>query len=244
MKNLVIITGTNRVGKTTIGKQFLKAVSRQEIRNVNSLIEDSQFLLEAMRLDDARSGFHHTHEWVTNPKDGHTHAQEQPEFPFTVLDNILPNEMRHLFFTKLTTLPQTGIWFTEWAGGRNTNPLDDPFSKIDYSYTSIVNMLRVGTLSTAWLERVSAVIHLVADMSVRFLLNEQAKKDTSQDKEETDTGSWSIDQRVINFYGYDDFLESGLEMLFKAQNIPIHEIKNDGTYHFFEHLQELTFKTT
>src|SRR5271169_3039928 len=130
-RDIIIITGCNAVGKTTASNYLRKYAILHHISYENKIVADSQLLFEAMRLDDSAGGYHHTHDWCVKDSEGHTHNQGEPEFPFMITDNELPNRMRINFFTQLTVLPKTDdIWFVEWAGGVNTNLLLDTKSTI------------------------------------------------------------------------------------------------------------------
>jgi hypothetical protein len=240
MSLIIIITGCNAVGKTTTSNYLRKYATLHKIPHENKIVADSHLLFEAMRLDDNAGGFHHTHDWCVKDSAGHTHNQDKPEFPFTITDNELPNKMRIHFFTRLTVLPKTSdIWFVEWAGGVNTNPLHDPKSAIDYSYATVKRMLQKGSLPNCWLERVFAVIHLRANSRVRFFLNERRAIPFFAHLEEIEKGTafWKKDEKVLRFYGYDDFYE--IESLFLDAGIPIYTIENDGGDSFYNNLEAI-----
>lgn len=193
-----------------------------------------------MQLDDEAGGTHHTHDWAKKGTIGHIHNLGQPEFPFIVTDNELPNKMRIQFFTKLTNLPQTGkLWFVEWAGGINTNPPDDPTSCIDYSYATVKRMLLEGSLPDGWLKRVKAIIHLEANYPVRFALNQKSSIPSSIKVEAIAQGTafWQKDERVLRFYGLDDFVE--IEGQLKAAGISIYPLNNDGGGSFYKILESI-----
>ncbi len=239
-RDIIILTGCNAVGKTTALNYLRTWVASQKIPHESRAFADSHLLFEAMRLDDQAGGFHHTHDWCAKNSEGHTHNLDEPEYPFTVIDNEMPNSMRINFFTKLTECQRTGkIWFAEWAAGVNTNPLFDPASLIDYSYATVNRMLRQEKLPTDWLERVYAVIHLIANNSVRFSLNKQRSIPSSADPEAIEEGTafWLKDEKVLRFYGRDDFSE--IEALFQKIGIPIHTVQNDGSSHFYEQLERI-----
>src|SRR5690242_16621204 len=123
-RDIIILTGRNAVGKTTAANYLRQLAASHNIPYENRLVADSQML-----FDDKTGGLHHTHDWCVKGGKGHIHRSDEPEFPFTVTDNELPNTMRTHFFTRLTELPRTGsLWFVEWAAGVNTNPLYDPAS--------------------------------------------------------------------------------------------------------------------
>ncbi len=238
--DIIILTGCNSVGKTTASNYLREWVTAHKILHERRFIVDSRCLFEVMLLDDKSGGFHHTHAWCEKDSKGHTHNLDKPIFPFTVTDNEMPDSMRLSFFTKLTELPRTGkVWFAEWAAGVNTNPLHDSASIVDYSYAKVKRILQEGGLPSGWLERVYAVIHLIADNSVRFSLNEQRLVPSSAEPEAIEKGTafWLKDEKVLQFYGRDDFSE--IEKLFQDTGIPIYTIENDGGNRFFESLQKI-----
>lgn len=240
-RDIVIVTGCNAVGKTTASNYLRKLASLHNIPYENRIVVDSQCLFEAMQSDDIGGGLHHTHDWCGKDSKGHTHHLDQSMFPFIVTDNVLPSTTRIHFFTKLTTLQITGkLWFVEWAAGMNTNPPDDPTSCIDYSYAKVKNMLQEGSLPSSWLKRVKAVIHLEADYSVRLCLNAQRSMPALAQPGALEQGTafWLKDERVLRFYGRDDFIE--IEGLFQDIDIPVHVLKNDGGSSLFTYLEMVT----
>ncbi len=245
--DIIIVTGCNAVGKTTASNYLRKLATSHKIPHENSIIADSQCLFEAMQLDDNTGGYHHTHDWCANDSGRHNHNLGQSVFPFTVSDNELPNRMRSHFFTKLTELPRTEkLWFVEWAGGVNINPRNDPSANIDYSYASVKRMIQKGEIPTDWLYRIKAVIHLKAKRSVRFSLNRIRSVPTSAEPAAIEAGTafWQKDERVLKFYGRDDF--SKIKRFFKKTGIPVYNVKNDGERYFFESLEkevEVIFST-
>jgi hypothetical protein len=233
-RDIIIVTGCNAVGKTTASNHLREWTTKQNILYENSIIADSQCLFEAMQMDDRAGGFHHTHDWCHPGIRGHFHDLELPIFPFTVIDNELPNTMRKRFFKKLTKLRSRGkFWFVEWAGGVNTNR----DSSIDYSYALAKSMLEEGKLPNTWLKRVKAVIHVTADEEVRFALNKQRTVPFSARPEEIENGTafWQKDERILRFYGRDDFFE--IEGLLEKAGITVCTIKNNGSSCFFEDLE-------
>lgn len=228
-RDIIIVTGCNAVGKTTASNHLREWANKQNILYEKSIIADSQCLFEAMQKDDLEGGFHHTHDWCQPGIQGHSHYLDQPVFPFTVTDNELPNTMRQQFFSKLTELPNAGkLWFVEWAGGINTNPPEDPASCIDYSYSLVKRMFYDGTIPNGWLKRIKAVIHVEASPSVRFELNKKRVIPSLARVEAIEAGTafWKKDEKVLQFYGLDDFNEIK-EQLFPAK-IRIYKLNNDG----------------
>ena len=239
-RDIIIVTGCNAVGKTTASNYLRKLANLHKILFENCIISDSQCLFEAMQLDDQAGGLHHTHDWCTTGTQDHSHLPDRPEFPFIVLDDELPNMMRQQFFLKLTELPNTGkLWFVEWAAGINTNPPEDPVSCIDYSYSLVKRMFHDGTLPDGWLKRIKAAIHLEADNHVRFELNKKRFVPSSARMHAIETGTafWQKDERVLRFYGRDDFSE--IKGLFQAAGIPIYTLKNDGGNSFYKGLAKI-----
>lgn len=237
-RDIIIVTGCNAVGKTTTTNYLRNWAKSFNIPHENNIIADSQSLFEAMQLDDQAGGLHHTHNWCEPGTQGHSHLLDQPIFPFTVTDNELTDTMRKQFFTKLTALPKTGkLWFAEWAGGVNTNPPDDPTSLIDYSYSKVKGMLQEESLPDSWLKRVKAVIHVMANIDVRFDLNQRRPIPSSAqpDAIEAGTAFWQKDERVLRFYGRDDFFE--IEDRFQSTSIPIYTLENDGGNCFYDYLE-------
>lgn len=232
--DLIIVTGCNAVGKTTASNYFRNWAESHQIPYGDRIIADSQFLFEAMQSDDKAKGLHHTHDWCKPGVRGHSHDDGQPEFPFRVIDNELPNKMRKRFFKKLTKLRSRGkIWFVEWAGGVNTNP----DSSIDYSYARLKCMLEEGMLPTKWLKRVRAIIHVTAEQQVRCALNKQRSVPFCPRPEAIENGTafWQKDERVLRFYGRDDFIE--IQSLFEKAGIKVYTINNIGSSRFFEDLE-------
>ena len=232
-RDIIIVTGGNAVGKTSASCYLQKSVSSSKTYSTSNHIADSQSLLEAMKQDDQMGGFHHTHEWCEKGSAGHSHEHSEPLFPFTVIDNKLPNVMRALFFNKLvTTLPETDeLWFVEWAAGVNTNP--GPWSDIDYSYATARKTIEKAQRVSGLLGRILAVVHIQAQMQVRCSLNRKRSLPSSSTVKEIEHGTafWQKDQTVLQFYGNDDFYN--VEDLFKSQEIPVFHIENDGTSGFF-----------
>lgn len=239
-RDIIIVTGCNAVGKTTASNYLRKLADSRKILYENCIFSDSQCLFEAMQLDDQVGGFHHTHDWCTTGIQGHSHLLDRPVFPFTVTDNELPNTMHQQFFLKLMELPHTGkLWFIEWAAGINTNPPEDPASCIDYSYSLVNRMFHDGTIPDGWLKRIKAVIHLEADTCIRFELNKKRCIPSFARVEAIETGTafWQKDERVLRFYGRDDFSE--IKGLLQAAGIPIYNLKNDGGSSFYKGLKKI-----
>ena len=237
-RDIVIVTGCNAVGKTTASNYLRKLVRSHGLPCENRIISDSQCLFQAMLEDDKDGGLHHTHDCYENTTKGHTHNFDQPPFPFTITDNELPDRMRHYFFPKLETLPRTGnLWFAEWAAGVNTNPPENLISRVDYSYKKIDYLLREGDIPSTWLKRVKVVIHLKANYDVRRCLNEQRTIPSFARPEalEQGTASWLKDERVLRFYGDDDFFE--IDSILRNANIPIYTFTNNGGPEFFNLLE-------
>jgi hypothetical protein len=232
-RDIIIVTGRNAVGKTTASNHLRELATKFNIPHENIIIADSQCLFESMQMDDLVGGFHHTHEWCQPRIQGHSHDSNSPLFPFTVMDNELPNKMRRRFFKKLTKLRSSGnFWFVEWAGGVNTNH----DSSIDYSYAHVKCMLEEGILSTKWLKRVKAIIHVTAEDQVRFALNKKRSVPFSPRPEAIENGTafWQKDEQVLRFYGKDDFAE--IKDFLEAHDIDIHPIENNGDDCFYHKL--------
>lgn len=233
-RDIFIVTGCNSVGKTTATNHLRVLATQYKILHENIIIADSQCLFEAMQMDDLAGGFHHTHEWCQPGTQGHSHNSNLPLFPFTVTDNELPNKMRKQFFNKLTKLRRGDkYWFVEWAGGVNTN--ED--SCIDYSYALVKCMLEDGVLSTKWLKRVKAILHVTAEYQVRFALNKNRSVPFFPRSQAIENGTafWQKDERVLRFYGQDDFIE--IQGLLEKAGIKVCTIKNNGSNLFFEDLE-------
>jgi hypothetical protein len=235
-KDIIIVTGCNAVGKTTATNYLRNLASSRKIPYENKIIADSQCLLEAMEKDDKKKGLHHTHDWCKSHSTGHRHDKDHLIFPFTVIDNGLPDNMRKTFFKKLAKLPQKNTyWFVEWAGGVNIHP-DSP---VNYSYAYVKYMLEKGLLQDKWLKRVKAIIHVTAEKEIRFTLNKQRKIPFSVRPEAIEEGTafWQKNEQVLDFYGKDDF--SQIEELFLSENIAVHKIENNGNCSFFENLEKI-----
>jgi hypothetical protein len=238
-RDIIIVTGRNAVGKTTASNYLRKLATLHNIPYESRIIADSQCLFEEMEKDDRAHGLHHTHDWCRPEEQSHIHDLDQPVFPFTVTDNALPNRMRKRFFKKLTKLPSTDkFWFVEWAGGVNTNAN----KSIDYSYSQVKFMLERGKLPYKWLKRVQAVIHVTAEDEVRFALNKQRSVPFSACPEAIEKGTafWQKNERVLEFYGKDDFFE--IEGLLENAGISICMIENNGNSYFFENLEKVANK--
>ena len=235
-RDVIIITGCNTVGKTTASNYLRYLAKIRNIPHEEKIVADSQSLFEAMQQDHSVAGIHHTHNWCRSDQQIHNHNDNQPEFPFTVIDNTLPDTMRINFFSKLTNLGTGKLWFAEWAAGVNTNPQDSPSSKIDYSYAKVKNMLQVKSIPDSWLKRVKAVIHISADECMRFDLNKRRLIPSTAQPESIEKGTafWQKDEQVLRFYGTDDFAE--IKDLLKAHNIDIYTIKNNGDTGFYHEL--------
>jgi hypothetical protein len=238
-RDIIIVTGSNAVGKTTASNYLRKLATSYNIPYESRIIADSQCLFEAMQKDDRIHGLHHIHDWCEPGEQGHIHDLDHPVFPFTVTDNELPDRMRKSFFKKLAKLPSTNkFWFVEWAGGINTNP----DSLIDYSYSHVKFMLEKRMLPDKWLKRVKAVIHVTATNEVRFALNKQRTIPFSACPEAIERGTafWQKNEQVLGFYGKDDFSE--IEDLLGNASITISKIENNGSSSFFEDLETVAKK--
>lgn len=236
--DMIIVTGCNAAGKTTTSNYLRTWAKLHNIPHEDKIVTDSQCLFEAMQEDDQAGGLHHTHNWCMTGTQGHSHCPGQPLFPFTVTDNELPNQMRQQFFTKLTELSKTGrLWFVEWAAGVNTNPREDPASCIDYSYAKVKRMLQDGSLPDGWLKRVKAVIHVKAEYDVRLYLNGHRSIPTSAQPEALEKGTafWLKDERILRFYGRNDFDE--IKDQLQAAGVSIHTLENDGGSRFYQYLE-------
>jgi len=235
-RDIIIITGCNAVGKTTASNYLRNWASLHNIPQENTIVADSHCLFEAMQDDDETGGHHHTHNWCQSDQHGHNYNDNQPEFPFTVTDNTLPDAMRINFFSKLTNLETGKLWFAEWAAGVNTNPPDDSSSNIDYSYAKVKSMLQNKSISAGWLKRVKAVVHISANECMRFDLNKRRLIPSTARPEAIEKGTafWQKDEQVLRFYGKDDFAE--IKDLLEAHNIDIHTIENDGDERFYHKL--------
>ena len=229
-RDIIIVTGCNAVGKTSASCYLKERVSSENKLAVSKHVADSQSLLAAMQQDDQTGGLHHTHDWCKGDQ-GHSHRDGEPLFPFTVLDNTLPDNMRTHFFEKLVSLSAGELWFVEWAAGVNTN--SSPLSQIDYSYATARKTLEEMDIASSLLKRILAVVHIEAEMPVRTCLNRRRSLPTSLTAEEIGHGTafWQKDEVVLQFYGEDDF--HNIKGLFKGEGIPIHTIENDGTPRFF-----------
>ena len=239
-RDIIIVTGCNAVGKTTASNYLRELASLRNIPHENRIVADSQCLFEAMQSDDRGGGSHHTHDWCERDSKGHTHHLNQPLFPFTVTDNELPDIMRLQFFSQLAKLPKSGnLWFVEWAAGVNTHSLEDPASCIDYSYAKVKSMLQEGSLPDGWLSRVEAVIHLEANYYVRLRLNAQRPIPGFAQPEALEQGTafWLKTEKVLRFYGRDDFIE--IEDLLWNAGIPVRNLNNDGGQAFYKILAEV-----
>ncbi|GAC1557741.1 MAG: hypothetical protein NVS2B2_15440 [Ktedonobacteraceae bacterium] len=231
-RDIIIVTGCNTVGKTSASCHLKERIAPQHTFSMSQHVADSQSLLEAMQQDDRTGGFHHTHDWCVKGSKGHSHEHGKALFPFTVLDNKLPNDMRTHFFEKLVSLSATGeLWFAEWAAGVNTN--SSPLSLIDYSYATARKTLEETNMSSCLLKRILAVVHIEAEMPVRSRLNRQRSLPSTSIVEEIQHGTafWQKDEIVLQFYGKDDFYT--IADMFKDEGIPMYTIKNDGTPRFF-----------
>jgi hypothetical protein len=238
-RDIIIVTGRNAVGKTTASNYLRKLATSHNIPYESKIIADSQCLFEEMEKDDRTHGLHHTHDWCKAEEQEHIHDEDKPIFPFIVTDNELPNRMRKRFFKKLTKLPYTNkFWFVEWAGGVNTSTN----KSIDYSYSQVKYMLEKEKLPNKWLKRVQAVVHVTAENEIRFALNKQRSVPFSACPEAIENGTafWQKNERVLEFYGEDDFCE--IEDLLKDAGINISMIENNGNSCFFETLDKIAPK--
>lgn len=238
--DMIIVTGCNAAGKTTTSNYLRTWAKLHNIPHEDKIVTDSQYLFEAMQEDDQAGGLHHTHDWCMTGAQGHSHCSDQPLFPFTVTDNELPNQMRQQFFTKLTALSKTGkLWFVEWAAGVNTNPREDPASCIDYSYAKVKRMLHEESLPDSWLKRVRAIIHLEADFDVRLRLNKRRSIPALARPEALEQGTafWLKNERILRFYGFDDFDQ--IEDRLQAAGVSIYALENDGGSRFYQSLESV-----
>ena len=240
MKNgcdLIIITGPNATGKTTASNYLRSWLSLHEIPLESEIVSDAQFLLESLRLDDNRGGFHHTHDWCEQDRRGHNHSRGEPEMPFINIDNENPNNMFRNLFKRLTFLPKADkLYLVECAGGVNTNPSEEACSQPDYSYSQVKKKLLEGIWSTEWLKRVWVVIHLQAEYSIRSILNERAYQPSLEEMEKG-TSSWKRSETMLRLFGQDDFSE--IEDLFRNAGITTYTLDNEGGNFFFEQLNKL-----
>ncbi len=237
--DIILVTGRNMVGKTTAIYHLKKYIDLDKIHN--EIITDSQYLFESMMQDDKSGGIHHTHSWCEKSSRGHKHnsREDEPIFPFTVTDNTIPDSTFHLFFTALNNLPHINnkIYFVELAGGRNTLFKDESGSDINYSYAKIKRIYQENLKYRKWMERVRTVIHITAADETRQILKHRRLMHFPKDLAKN-TASWLIDERVLQFYGYDDFFE--IQGLFDSSGVTVHDIKNDGSVFFFDRLNCLS----
>ncbi|SRR6266571_3353982 len=241
--DIIIIAGCNSVGKSTTTNYLRTMATLYKIPHESNIVADSQCLFEAMQSDDRAGGLHHTHDWCEKYVLGHAHNLDQPIFPFIVTDNELPDKMRLNYFTTLTNLPRADkLWFVEWAAGVNTHPPEDPISCVDYSYAIVKKMLVEGSLVDDWINRIKAIVHLEADYPVRLALNKLRSIPSITESEalKKDSAFWLKDERVLRFYGNDDFSE--IEGMFRAASVPIYTIINDGKYGFYNNLESVADK--
>jgi hypothetical protein len=236
--NIIIITGQNSVGKTTAFNILSQEANGYGISYETQPVSDFLHLLNNVRKDDEAGGFHHYHEWTAEKKGGHSHRNKEPEVPFIVIGNKVIDGMFSDFFAFLSELPQSkNIYFAEWTSGININPPYEPASQVDCSFKKIAQSLQSGFLQRAWLNRVKAVIHPIADKDTRYDLNERKHSFLLQDLEEGNI-SPKKPRQVLDIFGKDDFSE--IEGLFHSKNIPTYTIQNDANTLFIENLQEIS----
>ncbi len=234
-RNIIIIAGQNAVGKTTTFNVLTQEAKQTKIPYEPRPFSDLFFMLNTLKEDDRQGGFNHYHECCAQKEGGHNHSNGEAELPFTINNNKLIDAMFFDFFTALTISRTDRFLFIEWTGGRNINLPNEPASRADFSFERIGRMLQEGSLPSAWLERVYAVIHPTADNSTRHALNER-KHTASLEEIATGTVSPIKSSVVLDIFGEDDFFH--VESLLQNRGIPIYPIKNDATPRFYERLRE------
>ena len=237
-KDVVLIVGQNSVGKTTAFRYLTQFAQRQGIQYEADPVSDFFFLLNQTLKDDETGGFCHYHDWSEGRGCGHSHDHGEAKIPFVITHNELVDGMHDDFLNTITHLPRSGkLWFVEWTGGVNTNPLGKPVSQVDFSFDRIVKKLHEGCLPFEWIERVHAIIHISAEKATRYIFN---VKDTKHQPLEIFSGQVSARrvETVLELFGRDDF--SSIEPMFNETRIKyIFDVYNKGDEQFYANLETI-----
>lgn len=235
-KDIVLIIGQNAVGKTTAFRYLSWLAEQRGIGYEPEPISDFFFLLKQTLLDDGRGGFYHYHSWSKGKGCGHSHENGEATIPFAVTHNDLVDGMQAEFLQTLTLLPQLEkLQFVEWTGGINTNPLEEPASQADFSFSRISKKVKKDLLAIQWIKRVRAVIHISAGTTTRFFFN---TKDSDYQSVQILSGRASARRisTVLQLFGQDDFAR--LEPIFKKAGVPfIFNVYNRGDDEFYKDLR-------
>jgi hypothetical protein len=186
------------------------------------ILSDSHTILERVKEDDEKGGFHHYHSWDPEKKLGHTHEDHPDIIPFTLAGNGIAHDFIADFFREFADAPFNGmIRYAEWSGGINTNDRSDPASRTDLSFARIGSMLKDGSISPEGLDRVLAVLHVSTPTKYRIMLND-GRSIPSEDEIRCGTASWPLDEPAMRIFGEDDFMEGAVDVL-REHDIPLIE---------------------
>jgi hypothetical protein len=238
-KDIVLIIGQNAVGKTTAFRYLTWIAEQRGIVYEPEPISDFLFILKQALMDDERGGFHHYHNWSEAKIGGHSHKNGEATIPFAITHNDLVDGMQEEFLQTITLLPRFGkLRFVEWTGGINTNPPEEPASRVDFSFNRVAKKIQEDLLPIEWVERVHAVVHISAKAATRIFFN---TKDSEDQSSQILSGHASARRMptVLNLFGHGDFYK--IEPLFKKAGVRlVFDVCNKGDGDFYKDLRQIS----
>ncbi|MCR4311502.1 MAG: ATP-binding protein [Candidatus Taylorbacteria bacterium] len=233
-KNILVFAGPAGSGKTTAIRIAQEYLREKGVVFQNEIINGFPLLIEKVREDDFTGGLNHYHLWCKKGG-GHTHTNgtQTPHFPFVITGNYLWESMLAEITESLLELPKDVVYFFELAGGKNTNPSDEPAFAVDHSFAKIRDCMSTKVFSDGWVNRCIAVFHPKTDLPLRKQLNEKKSRFSSSTiEEETGTAFAYKLPELMNIFGQDDFVE--IDPYFRERGVPVFNVENKGDAHFRE----------
>ncbi|MFZ2024828.1 MAG: hypothetical protein WAV51_00915 [Microgenomates group bacterium] len=202
-RDMIIVTGPSASGKTK-ALSILRAIipNEYEFPYEPVPLSDSHTILKQVREDDRSGGHNHYHPWEGGGL-GHTHEQHDGITPFTLAGKSIGFNFMRDFFVALKELPHDGkIKCAEWSGGRNGNEPEDPASRTDIAFSTIVEQLK--TWPSEGLDRVMGILHISTDRDIRFSQNKRRSTPTDE-QIRLGLASWELSPTAMLIFDKDDF---------------------------------------
>lgn len=241
-RDIILVVGQNCVGKTKACTILATQLADNGLRCVASVLNDSQFLMRRVMLDDQGGGYGHYHPWCEperpHQKRGHQH-QSQSSVPFMVSSQNVVDSASFDFFSALNNLPRgQQLYIAELTGGENTNNAACPQAALDISFARQAKLLQHGALPREWVQRVLAVVHLTTEPRLRLAAS---RLEMALHESEVLPGTLSPMKEpvTLDVFGRDDF-HCLTPVLHEHGVHRIYDLKNDFTDQFSKQLSEVS----
>ena len=153
----VLIMGPSGAGKSRVAEELRKEIKGVPVTHMDDAID----LERALRADDVRGGFCHTHPVAKSgvrflEGGGHEHVRERDTvWPATIKDSEVARTFHQSFYERFAVAGQTsgGVLVAEFAStGKNMLPEDSLSAGVDLTAATVADGLKDGFYSSRGLE--------------------------------------------------------------------------------------------